>query len=61
MKITAIQAGRQEVTVELLDSGMPIPIVTHADHVKPTGIQPTPTEEKEEQPFAAFRGKTNND
>lgn len=55
-KITAIQTGRQEVTVELLDSGMPIPIVTHADHVKPTGIQ-LHTEEKEEQPFAAFRGK----
>lgn len=47
-KITAIQAGRQEVTVELLDSGMPIPIVTHADHVKPSGIQPY-TEEREEK------------
>ncbi|MFX0209954.1 MAG: transcription elongation factor Spt5 [Candidatus Hodarchaeota archaeon] len=59
-RITAIQSGRQEVTVELLDSGMPIPIVTHADHVKPTGIQPEVDEEQEEredQPFASFRGK----
>ena len=58
-KITAIQAGRQEVTVELLDSGMPIPIVTHADHVKATGIQPQ-MDEREEQPFASFRGKRRN-
>ena len=33
-KITKVDSGREEVTVELLDSDIPIPVKLHADYVR---------------------------
>jgi transcriptional antiterminator NusG len=50
-KLTRIEGSSQEITAELLDSTMALPVRIHADHVKKLHIDETP---EKDQAFGKF-------